>query len=185
MLITETRYRQCTSDTLTLFRESPPVCVSAGWLMGNGVGCCRRPILRSILEDPRRNVQPQAWRWPMRSWCAHRSGLPPTPLQRPPELAESGPWDLGGPLAPIALACESAAAWVQLVLLNSMSFYDTEVNLARAFRRAQTCPAKRAVHKNRGCDHATGQASFEAETHNQSRRREGARCRRTGSFAGG
>src|SRR4029077_6499975 len=36
-----------------------------------------------------------------------------------------------------------------------------------------------------GCDHATGQASFEAETHNQSRRRESARCRRTGSFAGG
>ena len=35
-----------------------------------------------------------------------------------------------------------------------------------------------------GCDHATGQASFEAETHNQSRHREGARCRRTGSFAG-
>jgi hypothetical protein len=35
-----------------------------------------------------------------------------------------------------------------------------------------------------GCDHATGQASFEAETHNQSRRREGA-GRRTGSFAGG
>jgi hypothetical protein len=33
-----------------------------------------------------------------------------------------------------------------------------------------------------GCDHATGQASFEAETHNQSRRREGARCRRTGVF---
>ena len=36
-----------------------------------------------------------------------------------------------------------------------------------------------------GCDHATGQASFEAEAHNQSRRRESARCRRTGSFAGG
>jgi hypothetical protein len=36
-----------------------------------------------------------------------------------------------------------------------------------------------------GCDHAAGQASFEAETHNQSPRREGARCRRTGSFAGG
>jgi hypothetical protein len=36
-----------------------------------------------------------------------------------------------------------------------------------------------------GCDHATGQASFEAETHNQSRRREGAGCRRTEFFAGG
>jgi putative SOS response-associated peptidase YedK len=36
-----------------------------------------------------------------------------------------------------------------------------------------------------GCDHATGQASFEAETHNQGRRREGAGCRRTGSFDGG
>ena len=31
-----------------------------------------------------------------------------------------------------------------------------------------------------GCDHATGQASFEAETYNQRRHREGARCRRTG-----
>jgi len=36
-----------------------------------------------------------------------------------------------------------------------------------------------------GCDHATGQASFEAETHNQSRCREGAGCRRTRSVAGG
>jgi hypothetical protein len=36
-----------------------------------------------------------------------------------------------------------------------------------------------------GCDHATGQASFEAETQNQSRRREGAGCRRTEFFAGG
>jgi len=36
-----------------------------------------------------------------------------------------------------------------------------------------------------GCDHATGQASFEAETHNQSRCRDGAGCRRTGAFAGG
>jgi hypothetical protein len=36
-----------------------------------------------------------------------------------------------------------------------------------------------------GCDHATGQASFEAETRNQSRHREGARCRRAGSFADG
>jgi hypothetical protein len=35
-----------------------------------------------------------------------------------------------------------------------------------------------------GCAHATGQASFEAETHRQSRHREGARCRGTGSFAG-
>jgi hypothetical protein len=35
-----------------------------------------------------------------------------------------------------------------------------------------------------GCDHVTGQASFEAETHNQSRRREGAGCRRTEFFAG-
>jgi hypothetical protein len=36
-----------------------------------------------------------------------------------------------------------------------------------------------------GCAHATGQTSFEAETHNQSRRREGAGCRRTEFFAGG
>jgi hypothetical protein len=35
-----------------------------------------------------------------------------------------------------------------------------------------------------GCDHAAGQASFEAKAHNQSRRRESARCRRTGPFAG-
>jgi hypothetical protein len=35
-----------------------------------------------------------------------------------------------------------------------------------------------------GCDHVTGQASFEAETHNQSRRRENAGCRRTEFFAG-
>jgi hypothetical protein len=36
-----------------------------------------------------------------------------------------------------------------------------------------------------GSDHVMGQASFEAETHNQSRRREGAGCRRTKFFAGG
>ena len=34
-------------------------------------------------------------------------------------------------------------------------------------------------------DHATGQASFEAEKHNQSRRRDGAGCHRTGFFAAG
>ena len=71
---------------------------------------------------------------------------------------------------------------VPLVFLNSISFYDTEVNLARAFRRAQTRNARR-VHKKRGCDHATGQASFEEETHNQGRRRDGAGCGRSGSFA--
>jgi hypothetical protein len=76
------------------------------------------------------------------------------------------------------------AAWVPLVFLNSISFCDTEVNLARPFRRAQTCHAKR-VHKKRGCDHATGQASFEEETHNQGRRRDGSGCDRTGSFAVG
>src|SRR5262245_24119496 len=78
--------------------------------------------------------------------------------------------------------CESVATWVQLVLLNSISFYDTQVNLARPFRRAQTGHAKR-VHKNRGCGRATGQASFEEEKHNQGRRRDGAGCGRTGSFA--
>jgi hypothetical protein len=36
-----------------------------------------------------------------------------------------------------------------------------------------------------GCDHATGQARFEAETHNQTCRLGGAGCRRTESFAGG
>jgi hypothetical protein len=34
-------------------------------------------------------------------------------------------------------------------------------------------------------DHATGQASFEEEKHNQSRRRDGAGCHRTGFFAAG
>jgi hypothetical protein len=36
-----------------------------------------------------------------------------------------------------------------------------------------------------GSDHVTGQASFEAETHNQSHRRKGAGRRRTEFFAGG
>src|SRR6202021_2391928 len=36
-----------------------------------------------------------------------------------------------------------------------------------------------------GSDHVTGQASFEAETHNQSRRRKGAGRPRTEFFAGG
>ena len=35
-----------------------------------------------------------------------------------------------------------AATWAPLVFLNSISFYDTEVNLARPFRRAQTCPTR-------------------------------------------
>ena len=40
-----------------------------------------------------------------------------------------------------------------LVLLNSMSFYDAEVNLARPFRRAQTCYAKCVTRtEERPCD---------------------------------
>ena len=39
MLSTQTSYRQCTADTLTLFRENLRACVSTGWLVGNGVAC--------------------------------------------------------------------------------------------------------------------------------------------------
>jgi hypothetical protein len=79
-------------------------------------------------------------------------------------------------------AAEDGAQPLGLVSLNSMSFYDTEVNLARPLRRAQTGYAKR-VHTKRGCDHAKGQASFEEETHNEGHRRDGAGCGGTGSFA--
>ena len=58
-----------------------------------------------------------------------------------------------------------------------------QVTLARRFRRAHSC--QRFTRTYGGCDHATGQASFEAETHNQSRRRDGAGCHRTGFFATG
>jgi hypothetical protein len=184
MLSTETRYRQCTSDTLTLFRESPRVCVSAGSLMGNGVGCCRRPILRLILEDPRRNVRPQAWRWPMRSWCAQRSGLPPTPLQRPPGLAESGPWVLGDRWLRLLWPVKAQPLGFSSFSLIPCHFMTRRLILRAPFAERKLVAPSAHVHKNRGCDHATGQASFEAETHNQSRHREGARCRRTGSFAG-
>ena len=52
---------------------------------------------------------------------------------------------------------------------------------------AQGLPKIKHFHKKLfgGSDHATAQASSGAETHNQSRRRDGAGCRRTGSFAGG
>jgi hypothetical protein len=45
--------------------------------------------------------------------------------------------------------------------------------------------SSRPFHNNEGCDHAKGEASFEARAHNQSRRRNGTRYSRTGTFAGG
>jgi hypothetical protein len=36
-----------------------------------------------------------------------------------------------------------------------------------------------------GCDHATGEASFEADAYTESRRRDGTGCGWTGSFSGG
>jgi len=59
-----------------------------------------------------------------------------------------------------------------------------KVTLGRRFRRGHAWQAI-FTKLTEGCDHVTGQASFEAETHSQSRRREGARCRWTEFFAGG
>ena len=56
-----------------------------------------------------------------------------------------------------------------LVFLNSISFYDTEVNLARPFRRAQTCYAKR-VHKKRATLRRLKQASRKKRTTKAARR---------------
>jgi hypothetical protein len=67
---------------------------------------------------------------------------------------------------------------------NSMRYFafHGKVTLARRFRQAHFC---QGFHKNLWrMRHAMGQASFEAETQNQSRR-EGAGCRRTEFFDGG
>ena len=47
---------------------------------------------------------------------------------------------------------------------------------------ARKLPAPGALQERRS-DGATGQASFEEETHNKGRRRDGAGCGRTGAFA--
>jgi hypothetical protein len=47
MLSTQTSYRQCTADTLTLFRENLRACVSTGWLVGNG------PVVFTLLRRRR------------------------------------------------------------------------------------------------------------------------------------
>jgi hypothetical protein len=47
MLSTQTSYRQCTADTLTLFRENLRACVSTGWLVGNG------PVVFTLLRRTR------------------------------------------------------------------------------------------------------------------------------------
>src|SRR6516165_12752590 len=72
---------------------------------------------------------------------------------------------------------------------NSMrrfAFFIAQVILARRIR-AERALATSSTFTGTcgGCDHATGQASFEAETHNQSRRRDDAGRRRTESFADG
>ena len=54
------------------------------------------------------------------------------------------------------------------------------------FQTYGTLPmSSRPFHNNEGRDHAKGEASFEARAHSQSRRRNGTRYSRTGTFAGG
>src|SRR6516164_4311742 len=68
-----------------------------------------------------------------------------------------------GDQPPGAWMAWTAGNRVPLVLLNSISFYDTDVNLARPFRRAQTCHAER-VHKNRGSTMRVKRASRKKRT---------------------
>src|SRR5271169_123206 len=51
-----------------------------------------------------------------------------------------------------------------LVLLNSMSFYDMEVNLARPFRQAQICHAKRVTRREDASMRRVKQASRKKRT---------------------
>ena len=68
------------------------------------------------------------------------------------------------------------------VHLNSMSFYNAEVNLRAPFAERKLAAPSEFTRRGDAAMRRVKQASRK-KTHNQSRRRDGAGCGRTGSFA--
>jgi hypothetical protein len=85
MLSTQSSYRQCTADTLTLFRESLRACVSTGWLVGNGSLVFQRLILSLIFGRP-------ASHWAAASLAAANAFLVRAPIRPASNSATAAIW---------------------------------------------------------------------------------------------
>ena len=85
MLSIQTSYRQCTADTLTLFRENLRPCVSTGWLVGNGVAC-----ISAI--DPEPHFWTTASHWAAASLAAANAFLVRTPIRPASNSATAAIW---------------------------------------------------------------------------------------------
>jgi hypothetical protein len=111
----------------------------------------------------------------------------PTGLNRPPNTGHTGPCfgmhRDGGILFKRKRLCVNLVHEDERNSMRSFAFYRKRNPCAPVSPGARFLGDFTRTYG--GCDHATGQASFEAETHNQSRRRESAGCRRTEFFAGG